>query len=195
MQVSKRTSVVVGAAALVMVVSAGVTAQAVGGKGSGQSRATRATPAISSVSTFAAGSRGDVVQGLAAWDIPVDPGLYDITDRIVLLLQPTDPHATSASVICGVADLNTLGTPDSKIYLAESTTVSTGNGSPAAMSGAATLRIRKSASPGFVCFSPDASMQLFQPLTASFTSVHERTWTTAPPVPLRRAQVEKLFGR
>ncbi len=195
MQVSQRTSIVVGAAVLAMVVSGAVAAQAAGNGGSGGSKAARATVAVPSVSTFVAGKRGDVVQGLAAWDIPVDPGLYDVTDRIVVLLQPTDPQATSASVICGVADLDTLGNPRTNIYVAESTTVSTANGSPAAMSGAATVRIRKSASPGFVCFSPDASIQLFQPLAASFTRVHKRTWTAVPPVPLRRAQVAKLFSR
>ncbi len=194
MQVSKRASLVIGAAVLAMVVSAAVAAQAAGNGGSGGSKAARTTAAVPTVSTFAAGSSGDVVQGLGSWGIPIEPGLYDVTDRIVLLLQPTDPQATSASVICGVADLNTLGNPRTKIYLAGSTTVSTANGLPAAMSGAATVRIRKSASPGFVCFSPDASIQLFQPLAASFTRVHKRTWTTVPPVPLRRAQVEKLFS-
>jgi len=194
-QVSRHTSIIGGAAALAIVASAGMTTQAVGGGGSNRSTANRAASALPAVSTFVAGSSGDVVQGLATWQISVDPGLYDVTTRMVMLLEPTDPQATSTSVICGVVDLDTLGAPDTKIFVAESATVSTASSLPAAMSGAATVRIRKSASPGFVCFSPDASMQLFQPLAASFTRVQLRTRITAPPVPLRRARADKLFAR
>ena len=76
----------------------------------------------------------------ALWSLDVEPGIYNVSMRAILNIEPDDPDATAASVICGVLDLNTFNTPNTRVYVADSA-VQIPGGLPAAMSGAATIRI------------------------------------------------------
>ena len=131
------------------------------------------------VLTFTAGSRNDPYpNGLALFDAPLEPGIYQASFRAgVTAEQPQGPPSTTGyEVICGVADLNTLGA-HTKVYLADST-MSPGNGAPVFLSGAETVRITPKARPGLVCSMQTSSVvpfRLFGPINASFALVDSRT--------------------
>src|SRR4051812_943421 len=124
--------------------------------------------------TFAVGHRADEFQGGALWRLHVKPGLYHASLRATMFVLPDDPNATEMQVICGVIDLDTFG-QFTRIYFADST-VQLLTGPPAAMSGSAVVRVTREVSPGVVCYAGPATLQLFQPITVTFTSLGHRTY-------------------
>jgi hypothetical protein len=142
--------------------------------------------------SYRAGARGDVVNGSGFWRVPVAPGAYQVSFKAFVVPNSVSPGST-VDVICGVADLATLG-PNTRVYTADSATYS--NGFPTLMSGADTVRIRKDADPGIVCTtSTNIHFTLFKPITASFTPVDRRTVKTAAPVPAQKARPGSLFAQ
>jgi hypothetical protein len=153
----------------------------------GRSASKLATHAVS----YRAGRRGDVVAGAGFWRVNVAPGVYQVSFKAFLVPDPVAP-GTSVDVICGVADLNTIG-PDTRVYTADSATYS--NGFPTLMSGADTVRIRVGADPGIVCTtSTNTNFTLFKAITASFTHVNSRTVQTAQPAPNPLTKPAHLFA-
>jgi hypothetical protein len=121
------------------------------------------------------------------------PGLYQASLRATMFIQPDDSSATQASAICGVINLETIG-QSTRIYLADST-VQLLNGPPAAMSGSAVVRVTRNMVPGAVCFVGSATMQLYQPITVTFTSLGKRTSGRATAMPFPGAkQLQRFFG-
>jgi hypothetical protein len=152
----------------------------------GRHAAELATRAVS----YRAGNRGDVVAGVGFWSVDVSPGVYQVSFKAFLIPDAVAPGAT-VDVICGVADLNTIG-PNTTVYTADSATYS--NQFPTLMSGADTVRVRKGAAPGIVCTTADgSSFTLFKPVKASFTKVNHRSVRTATPVPASRVQSNRPF--
>jgi hypothetical protein len=152
----------------------------------GRSASKLATHAVS----YRAGRRGDVVAGAGFWRVNVRPGVYQVSFKAFLV--PAVAPGTSVDVICGVADLNTIG-PNTTVYTADSATYS--NGFPTLMSGADTVRIRVGADPGIVCTtSTNANFTLFKAITASFTHVNSRTVQTAQPAPSPLTKPGHLFA-
>ena len=128
--------------------------------------------------TFTAGARGDVEPGAAFWSLNLRPGVYAASFR-AFVTPDTVPEGTTVDVICGVADLNTLG-PNTRVYAADSATYS--NRFPSLMSGAETVHVSRAANPGIVCTtSNNADFTLSKPITSSWARVH-RTLKTARPV-------------
>ena len=152
----------------------------------GRHAAELATRAVS----YRAGKRGDVVPGTGFWSVDVAPGAYQVSFKAFLIPDAVAPGET-VDVICGVADLNTIG-PNTRVYTADSATYS--NQFPTLMSGADTVRVRKGAAPGIVCTTSDGSnFTLFKPVTASFTRVNHRKVKTATPVAASRVQPIRPF--
>ncbi len=142
--------------------------------------------------SYRAGARGDVVDGAGFWRVKVAPGAYQVSFKAFVVPDAQAP-GTTVDVICGVADLNTIG-PNTTVYTADSATYS--NGFPTLMSGADTVRITKKADPGIVCTtSTNVSFTLFKPITASFTAVNSRSVRTARPVPTQQARPSRLFAQ
>ncbi len=142
--------------------------------------------------SFKAGHRGDVVPGAGFWHVDVAPGAYQVSFKAFVVPDAVAP-GTSVDVICGVADLNTIG-PNTTVYAADSATYS--NGFPTLMSGADTVRIGKTADPGIVCTtSTNVDFTLFKAITASFTRVSARTVMTATPVPGPQRRPGRLFAQ
>jgi hypothetical protein len=142
------------------------------------------------VVSYRAGERGDIVAGAGFWRVNVAPGIYQVSFKAFVIPDAVAP-GESVDVICGVADLNTIG-PNTRVYTADSATYS--NGFPTLMSGAETVRIRKQDDPGIVCAtSTNTNVTLFKAITASFTHVNSRTVKTAAPVPNPRARASRLF--
>jgi hypothetical protein len=147
-----------------------------------------ATRAVS----YKAGKGGDVIGGAGFWRVAVAPGAYQVSFKAFVVPDAVAP-GTSVDVICGVADLNTIG-PHTTVYAADSATYS--NGFPTLMSGADTVRIKKAADPGIVCTTAtNIDFMLFKPITASFTRVNSRTVKSAKPVPTMRARPDRLFAQ
>lgn len=143
--------------------------------------------------SYKAGARGDVVNGFGTWRVDVTPGAYQVSFKAFLVPNSVTPGST-VGVICGVADLKTLG-PNTRVYTADSATYSD-NGFPTLMSGADTVRIRKDADPGIVCTtSTGVDFTLFKPVTASFTRVDRRTVKTATPAPVQKVRPSSLFAQ
>jgi hypothetical protein len=141
--------------------------------------------------SYRAGKRGDVVAGAGFWRVNVSPGVYLVSFK-AFAVPDAVAAGTSVDVICGVADLNTIG-PNTRVYTANSATYS--NGFPTLMSGADTVRIRSDADPGIVCTtSTNTNFTLFKAITASFTHVNSRTIHTAQPAPNPLARPERLFA-
>src|SRR5437773_1243465 len=92
------------------------------------------------------------------------------------------PHAKTAALVCAAS-----------LLIADST-VELANGSPAALSGAATVRVTTAISPGLVCFAQGSTMQLYQPIAATFSAVGDRTYGTATPVPVGKRVLARVFG-
>jgi hypothetical protein len=142
------------------------------------------------VVSYRAGKRADVVAGNGFWRVPVTSGAYQVSFKAFVIPDAVTPGST-VDVICGVADLNTIG-PNTTVYTADSATYS--NQFPTLMSGSDTVRIRKNADPGIVCTtSTGTNFTLFEPITASFTRVDQRSVKTADPVPVQKARVLGLF--
>ncbi len=146
-----------------------------------------ATRAVS----YRAGKRGDVVPGAGFWSVDVSPGVYQVSFK-AFVVPDAVPQGETVDVICGVADLNTLG-PNTRVYTADSATYS--NGFPTLMSGAGTVRIGEHADPGIVCTtSTNGDFTLFKAVTASFTHVDHRTVQTATPVPNPQPRASRPFA-
>jgi hypothetical protein len=142
--------------------------------------------------SYRAGVRGDVIAGAGFWSVDVEPGVYQVSFTAFLMPDAVTPGST-VDVICGVADLNTIG-PNTTVYTADSATYS--NQFPNLMSGADTVRIRKGAAPGIVCTTSTASnFTLFKPVKATFTAVNHRSLRTATPVPANRVRANRLFSQ
>lgn len=153
----------------------------------GRSASDLATRAVS----YRAGERGDVITGAGFWRVNVAPGTYQVSFKAFVIPDSVAP-GTSVDVICGVADLSTIG-PNTRVYTADSATYS--NGFPTLMSGADTVRIRKQDDPGVVCTtSTNTDFTLFKAITASFTRVASRTVKTATPVPNPQPRVRHIFA-
>ncbi len=154
----------------------------------GHSASDLATRAVS----YRAGKRGDVVNGAGFWRVHVAPGVYAVSFKAFVVPDAVPPGG-SVDVICGVADLNTIG-PNTTVYTADSATYS--NSFPTLMSGADTVRIAKKADPGIVCTtSTNTDFTLFKAITASFTHVNTRTVITATPVSPQQARPSRLFAQ
>jgi hypothetical protein len=147
--------------------------------------------------TFKAGQRGDTADIVALWRLHVKPGLYMASMRATLLIQPSDPNATSAWGVCGVIDANTFQHPLTRIYFADSSST-LGNGAPAALSGSSVVRVTPDVKPGVICYVGDSTMQLYQPITVTFTPLGKRTYGTTTEVPIGGKQMGKrlkhVFG-
>ncbi|MGC4112519.1 MAG: hypothetical protein QM747_19270 [Nocardioides sp.] len=142
--------------------------------------------------SFHAGARGDVLGGAGFWVTPVEPGAYQVSFKAFVFPDAVAPDST-LDVICGVADLNTLG-PNTTVYTADSATF--GNQFPALMSGADTVRIRNGANPGIVCStSTGADFSLFKPISASFTRVDHRSLEVAESASPAATQPQRLFAQ
>jgi hypothetical protein len=141
--------------------------------------------------SYRAGARGDVVNGAGFWRVRVAPGAYQVSFK-AFVIPDSAPVGSTVDVICGVADLATLG-PNTRVYTADSATYS--NAFPTLMSGADTVRIRKDADPGIVCTTAtNSDFTLFKPITASFTRVDRRTVRTAAPVAVQKVGPGGLFA-
>lgn len=149
---------------------------------------------LSRATVFRAGSAGDVIDTGALWSFDLDPGTYTVSMRAIMNVTPNDPNATAASVICGVIDLETFNTPNTRVYVADST-VQLPGGLPAAMSGASTIRIGPNATPGAICISPDSSLELFKPVVFSFGNLDRRTISDADPVDIDQRQLRSFTPR
>jgi hypothetical protein len=144
--------------------------------------------------TYRAGKGGDVVTGLGAWRVHVRPGVY-LVSFTAFVAPDNVAQGTTVGVICGVADLATLG-PTTRVYTADSSLVSGDSGFPALMSGADTVRIGTGADPGIVCTtSTQGDFTLFHAVKASFTRVNSRVVKQATPVPTGPARPGRLFAR
>jgi hypothetical protein len=170
-----RSAALAGAAVLV------IGASAASSQGSSHS-SDRAVDAPASV-TYKLGQRADIVDFGTAWQLDVKPGLYNVSLRATMFLQPNAPDATAASIICGVVDLDTINTGPTRIYFAETATQIEA-GPPAALAGSSVVRVTGDMTPGVVCFLGDGSFQLYQPITATFTELGKRTYGDATEVPI-----------
>ena len=142
--------------------------------------------------SYRAGARADVVSGAGLWRVGVKPGVYQVSFKAFVIPDAVAPGST-IDMICGVADLNTIG-PNTRVYAADSATYS--NQFPTLMSGADTVRIRQGTAPGIVCVTSDNSaFTLFKPITASFTPVNHRTLKDAVPVPTQRGRTNRIFAQ
>jgi hypothetical protein len=154
----------------------------------GRNASDLATRAVS----YRAGKRGDVVDGAGFWRVKVAPGAYQVSFKAFVVPDAAAPGA-SVDVICGVADLDTIG-PNTTVYTADSASYT--NGFPTLMSGADTVRVTKKADPGIVCTtSTNTSFTLFKAISASFTEVNSRSVRTATPVPTQQARQGRLFAQ
>lgn len=143
------------------------------------------------VVSYRAGARGDVEPGLAFWRLDLEPGAYQASFK-AFLVPDAVPQGTTVDVICGLADLNTLG-PNTTVYAADSATYS--NQFPTLMSGADTVRIAQGADPGMVCTtSNNQNFTLFKPFTSSWNRVDKRTVKTATPVTARSLHTDQIFA-
>lgn len=135
--------------------------------------------------TFRAGSRGQTISPAGLWSTPVKPGLYDVRFD-AMLWDTTNP--APINFICGVLDIATFGTNNQTIYVAASAAYIGGpngqGGPPAAVSGAATVRIKAGTTPGAVCFPESGTFQFFKPLRVTFTKINSRERKTAVAQPL-----------
>jgi hypothetical protein len=141
--------------------------------------------------TFVAGRRGTVIHSMRIWDLPVQKGNYQVSFKALLLPHEGDVDAP-VGVICGLADINTLG-ERTHVYTADSSLYQ--GGFPAVMSGAEVVRIRPGAQPGLICTTAAGAegvdFTLFSPVTASFTRIGTRDVQRVPPISLDAARIGK----
>jgi hypothetical protein len=153
-----------------------------------------ATQLASHAITFTAGQRGDRIQGAQIWNVPVAAGTYQVSFKAVVI-----PHRGTVQapvqVVCGVADLLTLGSR-THVYTADSATYI--GDFPAIMSGAEVVRITPGQKPGLLCTTAantaGVRFRLFAPVTASFIKVNSREVRTAAPMPMQRGN-SRLLSR
>jgi hypothetical protein len=190
-----KSAALAGIAVLLIGVSAASSASS-STRSAARSTGSSAASAGPTAVTYKLGQRADSFQFGALWQLDVEPGLYNVDLRATLLLQPDDPNATAASVICGVIDLNTLDGNVPRIYFAQTVTVVEG-GLPAALSGSSIVRVTPDMTPGVVCVIGSGSFQLFQPVTATFMTVGKRTYGDSTEVPINgkglQHQLRHLF--
>jgi hypothetical protein len=145
--------------------------------------------------TYKLGQRADIFQFGSVWQLDVEPGLYDVSLRATMFLQPDDPDATAVSVICGVIDLNTFG-EFTRIYFGETAT-QVATGPPAALAASSIVRVTPDMTPGVVCFIGPGSFQLYQPVTATFMSLGKRTYGESTEIPInggkQKRELRRLF--
>lgn len=147
--------------------------------------------------SYKAGARHDHFDGFAVWPLPLEPGVYQAS--FSALVMPDQPApGTSIDVICGVADLDTLG-PNTHVYTAESAGYD--GIFPAVMSGAETVRIRASEHPAILCTTEQGGFSLFKPVLSSWTPIGHRKVVTVKPAPspspvsARQSLLRGLGGR
>jgi hypothetical protein len=138
---------------------------------------------------FRAGARGQVEQGVVAWNLPLARGIFEANFTVGIVPSTGSPGAP-VSVVCGIVDPRTIG-PTTRVYTANSTLYAGGN-IPAFVSGATTLRVTKDSQLALVCTSESPQFTLYSPATASFASVTSRTTSTAQPLPLPQRAVAGL---
>ncbi len=86
----------------------------------------------------------------------------------------------TVDVVCGLADLRTIGGASPNVYTANSTTYS--GRFPNLMSGAETVRVTSAALPGLLCTTSDGEdFTLFKPVTTSWTPINHRNVVTLSP--------------
>jgi hypothetical protein len=147
--------------------------------------------------TYKLGQRADIFEFGAVWQLDVEPGLYNVSLRATMFLQLDDPDATVASAICGVIDLDTLGNGFTRIYFAETATQVV-NGLPPALSGSSVVHVTPDMTPGVVCFIGPGAFQLYQPVTATFMSLGQRTYGESTEIPFNpgkqmKRELKRLF--
>ena len=96
------------------------------------------------VVSYTAGKRGDVVPGSGFWRVNVGSGAFQVSFK-AFVVPDAVPPGSSVDVICGVADLSTVG-ENTTVYTADSAIH--GDQFPTLMSGSDTVRIRKMPTPG-----------------------------------------------
>jgi hypothetical protein len=97
-------------------------------------------------------------------------------------------------VICGLVDLTNFGAQRTRVFMAAST-VDLVDGPPAAVSASTTVRIGTEVKPGIVCFADNATLTLYQPIAASFTTLDHRSYGKVTAVPTGKRALAKLLGR
>jgi hypothetical protein len=182
-------------AALVCAALALIGVTAASSQGSSPQSAASGTSRPTAV-TYKLGHRADVFEFGVAWQLDVEPGLYNASLRATLLLEPGDPDSPSAA-ICGIVDLNTFGRRYPRIYFAES--AMQGQDLPAAVAGSSTVHVTPNMTPGVVCMASTGGLQLFQPVAVTFTSLGKRTYGDSTEIPLEpgkqlRSQLRHLFA-
>jgi hypothetical protein len=130
---------------------------------------------VSRAVTFKAGKPGAVVRGSRIWDLPVPTGAYHVSFKAVVI-PSTGTTQAPTQVVCGVADLPTLGGNNPRIYAAQ---VATYIGDfPAIVSRSEAVRILPGQQPGLLCTTAanteGTDFTLFTPVTASFTKLNSR---------------------
>ena len=140
-----------------------------------------ASALASHATSYVAGRRGMTLAPGGMWSTPIAPGLYHVSFDAMVWDQNTQPPS---NFICGVLDISTFGTANQRIYVASSA-VYTG-AVPAAVSGSATVRVKRGEEPGAVCFPETGQFQFFKRLKVSFTRINSRERRTAEAVPLAR---------
>jgi hypothetical protein len=142
-----------------------------------------ATDLTSHAITFSAGRRGERIPRTRLWNLPVEPGLYELSFKAAIIPRRGSVQAP-VQAICGVADLLTFG-PRTHIYTADSATYI--GDFPAVMSGAEVVRIRSAQQPALICTTAGntagVNFRLFQAVTASFTRINSREVRSAQPLP------------
>jgi hypothetical protein len=135
--------------------------------------------------TYRAGRRKDVISGLQIWSLPVTPGAYQVSFQATVIPTSGDPQSP-VQVVCGVADLNTMGN-NTHIYTADSSTYI--GDFPAIMSGAEAIRVGPQQQPALICTtagnSPATDFTLYKPVTASFIHINSHVVRAAQPLPSR----------
>src|SRR3954454_7242193 len=180
---ARTKAIAVGCAAVLA--ASGVAATWASAPRSGQSAGGEEHAAV----TFEAGKRGDVVEGLGVWRLRLKPGLYNATLRATVVLEPTDPTASS-SVLCGIADFDTAG-PRTRVYVAQSSVQLPGSQPPTGVSAAVTMRVTDKITPALVCFSQDSAIRLYEPIAATFTPLDKRVYGVTRPIQVQKDALVK----
>jgi hypothetical protein len=189
------TKVLATTAAGLLIVGAAAGSGAVGtGSRSATASSSSSRPTAETTVSFRVGHRGDTFETGALWRLRLKPGLYHADFRATVFLQPADPNATEASVICGLINLENFGTENTRIFAADSS-VQLANGVPAAVSGASTFYVGEQTRLGLVCFAQGSTIQLFQPILATFTPGTHRTFGVTRPIPLPTGKLRSLWDR
>jgi hypothetical protein len=150
----------------------------------GMNGAQLATP----VTTFRAGTTGEVHQGIAAWATPLQPGVYQASFTAGLV-PSTGSGGAPVTAVCGLVDPRTIG-PNTVVYAANSTLYAGGN-IPSFVSGTTTLRADQGTRVALVCTSDSPAFTMYGAASASFAKVTSNTVKTAPQLTL----AQRSLGR